>query len=292
MRKKKFWLCVSAVLLLAAAGFVYAESLARQQMKIESDQYYTMLKHEVDGIHFYDVERKDIDVKKPVVILLHGMGENKEKMKAFAKEAADNGYLAVVPDAAGLGENEAEETYDFCEVIRKTAESCTQIRSYYDGQENVDAENFSMAGFSMGAMTALYYAAYSDVKPACVVSLYGTPNWESLSDTKMMYKETAAGKFKTIKEEEKKETLRNSMKENSPENNMEMLLQVPILMINGDRDSIVPYEGIREFLEKASLYPNNLENIKRSGSGHKLGEDDKQDAIRFIRQYVPVHDGV
>lgn len=283
-----------AVLGLSSCGTVQKSSEQVQEAaatKAESDQTYIVTRHIVNGIHFYDVVRRDNTEKRPIVLFLHGLNGKKDEMISHAQMLAYVGYVAVVPDCAGQGESILDETLNFCEIIQRTAYNCNEILAYYNGSEIADNSRFSVAGLSMGGMTALYYGAYSDIRPSCVVSLFGTPNWESMLGVEDMYVECTKGIFSGITDEEKRKKLIVSMVEQSPENNMEYLLQCPVLMINGDMDEMIPVSGINEFVAKASLYPNQLESIVREDRIHDIGYGDPEKMTEFIQKYMPI-DGV
>lgn len=258
-----------------------------EDTKAESDDTYKVSRHEVNGTKFYDVVRRDNRGKSPIVFFLHGLNGKKDEMFSYAKMLAYAGYVAVVPDCAGQGESTLETTLDFCQIMQKTALNCNDILDFYENSKIADNSQFAVSGLSMGGMTALYYGAYSDIRPSCVVSLFGTPNWESLLGVEQIYVECTNGVFTAIEDQERRKNLIISMIEQNPENNMENLLQIPVLMINGDKDELIPVEGIKSFLVKAELFQNQLESIIRKERIHDIGYGDPEKMVMFISEYMP-----
>lgn len=258
---------------------------------VQSDETYLISKHEIGGVPFYDVVRRDIEGKRPMVFFFHGLGGTKEEVLSYTKTLADEGYMAVAADAAGHGGNVREESLDFFQMIQNTALESGQILDFYKNSEYGDTEQFSMAGMSMGAMTALYYGAYSESRPVCIVSICGTPDWTDLLGTDKVYVKSVKGALQPISDEEEKKKLVMELGQNSPDLNMEALLSLPILMINGDADETVPVYGVQAFEAKASLFPNELTVSVKEGHKHDIEEGDVEEALDFLKEHMPAGDG-
>lgn len=258
--------------------------------RAESDAQYRVSRHEVNGTCFYDVIRRDTDAAAPVVIFLHGLNEDKEEMADYARTLADAGYLAVVPDEAGHGESRSEERLDFFDIVQRTAAGCMEILNYYQDSDYGDPSRFAVGGISLGGITALYYGAYSEIRPQCVFSICGTPDWGSLLGSREIYVEFQNGEMSAIQDEEARKTLMAKLLENSPEQRIEYLLQLPVLMINGTEDSLVPVSGVEAFAARAGLYDNRLTCVIEEGRGHDVGEGDMERMTEFLREYMPTED--
>lgn len=293
---KKWIYCICLVLVFCltccnASGSeveseVETETTEAEIKKIESDTTYFVSYHERKGIHFYDIRQRNIGEKQPVFFFIHGLTNCKEGMVDYAKFLADEGYFVIVPDLPGHGESVTSIPMNIYEIIHQAAMDCDEILTFYNHSEYADTSRFGIVGFSMGGMTALYYGAYSENRPQCVISICGTPSWDSLLD-KNIYDICQDGKLLPIEEDEKKKEVITMMVHHSPDNNLEYLLQIPILLINGENDDIMSISEIRNFVLKSDLLPNRLENITIEGRGHDIMLDDMQNTREFLQKYFP-----
>ncbi len=156
--------------------------------------------------------------------------------------------------------------------------------------EYVDASNFGVFGFSMGGMTALYYAAYSDKRPQCVLSICGTPDLGSLVDRDVIFNLRINGERVPFTSRREAILFGAQLIEHSSDQNMEKLLSVPLLLINGDADVLVPLEPIKAFEEKAKAYPNQLTVIIQEGRTHdfQIGDMNLPEVRNFLQSNLPV----
>ncbi len=291
----KKWICCACFMLLFCLTCCSAspseseteiETIETEVKKVESDADYFVSYHERKGIHFYDIRRRNMGEKQPVLFFIHGLTNCKEGMVDYAKSLADEGYFVIVPDLPGHGESVTSTPMNTYDIIHQAAIDCGEMLTFYNKSRYADTSRFGIAGFSMGGMTALYYGAYSDNRPQCVISICGTPEWDSLLD-KGVYDICQNGKFTPIDDEEKKKEVITVMVQNSPDNNLEYLLQIPILLINGEDDEMISISEIRNFVLKSKLFPNKLENITIEGRGHDIMLDDMQDVKEFLQKYIP-----
>lgn len=288
-RKMKglLWICLTVSIILTSCGRIQTAQKEEAAL-VESDENYLVTKHEWSGMYFYDIVSRKWEGRRPLVLFLHGLGGKKEDVIAYARDLADQGYVVVAPDCVGHGESKTTETLNFFDVIERTAAGCGSILEYYQNSDYGDPSRFSLAGISMGGMTALYFGAYSQLQPTAIISICATADWESLLGTKEIYTKFRSGEGIAITDEGERNQMVISMVQNSPDHNLEYLLQVPILMINGREDEIVPVSGIEAFEVKAGLYSNHLECIIQDGRGHEVGDTDLNNIIRFLGEYMPV----
>lgn len=251
-----------------------------------ADGTYILEEFDEGRLHYYELSRSDAPIGTPLLILLHGNTMEKGNMYESAKKFADMGYVLAVPDLAGNGEDITETPLNMYDIVSQSAQNITDILAMYADVEYVDSENFCLAGFSLGGFIALYYAAYSEMKPQCVLSFCGTPVWSSILDT-LTGTVRQSGADVAIATEAEKEQVRDLVLQNSPDQNMEELLSVPILMVNGEEDPLVPADSIRGFEQTASEYPNQLEVVVMEGMGHGVPVDGPE-VKEFLEEYLPV----
>lgn len=299
MKKKLISLCcvLLALLLLAPAAFAEAEPQTTPEHELNEDDIwaavtvsgvYTMREYDGVDLHFFELRRQDIPDDSPILILLHASTSRKEAMTGLAKTFMDAGYVVVTPDLPGHGESVSDEPLDMFDIIQQAAHNIDIIRSMYENMMYADSDRFALLGNSLGAFTSLYYAAYSETKPQCVVSYYGSPDWSEVLDIGLFYTYRQNGESVPMTTEEEKERLRTEITENSPDQNMEELLSVPLLLVNSDTDDLVHLEWIEDFQEKAAAYPNQLTVVVKEGAEHAhLGDANGPETLAFLQEHMP-----
>lgn len=257
------------------------------KIHIESDDTYLVTYHDVEGVAFYDVVRQDNLNKNPLILFFPGFNSTKESMYSQAQLFANAGYTVVVPDLIGQHESARTEVMNVFDIISQTSAICDDLLAYYKDSNIADTEQFSMVGMSMGGMIALYFTAYSEIRPVCVATMYSTPDFSSIFGGNARYMQIINGEASEMNNEEAKKNYIAAMIQNSPDQNMEYLLQVPILLINGDRDHLIPASSIKEFVVKKDFYANELLSVIREERGHETCAEDPVDVIRFVYHYMP-----
>ena len=135
-------------------------------------------------------------------------------------------------------------------AMNKAADDLNAFLDARLAEEGLGPEALVLVGFSQGAMMSLHVAPRRDVPVACVVAISG----------KLMRPGTLA---------------------------MEMKERMPVLLIHGDRDEVVPF-GEMQAAGNALVqndFPTYAHVMK--GSGHGIAPDGLQAALGFILQYLP-----
>ena len=181
------------------------------------------------------------------VILAHGFRNTGEDMGKYAKFYYDQGFDVLLPDARGHGDSEGDyigygwhERLDYKDWIK------------YLIQQH-DAEQIILQGNSMGAATVLMTSgeqlpkqvkgiiadsSYSTVKKELahqLKSIYGLPAFPLLDVTSVIAKIRAGY---TLQEASAVDQVRKT--------------KVPLLLIHGDADDLVPTEMATELYDAAS----------------------------------------
>lgn len=135
-------------------------------------------------------------------------------------------------------------------AMNKAAEDLNAFLDARLAEEGLGPEALVLVGFSQGAMMSLHVAPRRDVPVACVVAISG----------KLMRPGTLA---------------------------MEMKVRMPVLLIHGDADEVVPF-GEMQAAGNALVqndFPTYAHVMK--GSGHGIAPDGLQAALGFILQHLP-----
>ena len=244
--------------------------------------------HQTEEFYFCEITNGKTE-NSPLIILQHGLDGSKEDMNDWAEHLALSGYTVVILDAAGHGSNALEYALDLPDIIKVTSGWYDEILDYYRSNGTAKEDNFAIAGISMGGLIALYYVAYGKNEPKCIISLYSTYDWNKLTQVEEAYLIMKDGERSPITEVSAQNEICRKLKEYSPANDTNSLLQLPILMINGDCDPIMPIPNTNDFEGKANGQYCLPEIIIRRGQGHKLAEGDSEESLHFLTHYLPAN---
>lgn len=286
------WLLLAA--LCCGAALADGTGSSAQIQKVFEDlwndgYYYKIFRGE--GISFAEIREKNHPSVAPLLVLLHGAQSNKTGVTTAAKLYADMGYVVVAPDLAGHGDCVTDTPMAIYDIISQSAKIVEQIVSYYADVDYVDRERFGVGGVSLGAMTALYYAATSEQRPQCVLSLLGTPDFGSMVEGGSIYSIRINGASTPITTRKELILIGYPMIVNSPDQHMEELLRVPLMMVNGGADAFIPVEGVKAFAEKAEAsYPGKLTLIIYEETGHELSSEQygSPEVKEFLQKNLPI----
>lgn len=125
----------------------------------------------------------DDGTRKPVVILIHGGGGNKDETLPWAVSLAEQGFYALSIDAAAHGGN----TSGPLDALKCWVVTVTQIDAVLDhyaaAVSQADTERLGIAGGSMGGAICFAYGAHGKYTPDVIVSVSGTPDYTQMSDS-------------------------------------------------------------------------------------------------------------
>src|SRR4051812_22376878 len=131
--------------------------------------------------------------RRPVVIVLHGTGGNKESQRTFLGELARNGFVAVAIDgryhgARAKGGKDAKSG-DYNDAILRTfrtgkehpfffdtAWDVMRLVDYLTTRDDIDAQRIGLIGFSKGGIET-YLAAAADPRIAVAVPCIGVQSF-------------------------------------------------------------------------------------------------------------------
>lgn len=125
----------------------------------------------------------------PVLIFLHGIGQNKKFIDEIAEPFIKEGYAMVTFDQLLQGEREVNGNYlkQGLEFRRRGAATVNETRrliDYLETRPDIDTKRCFLLGASYGAITGSTVAAF-DKRLAGVVLCYGGGDIRKLVDSKM-----------------------------------------------------------------------------------------------------------
>lgn len=265
--------------------------------------------------------------RRPAVIVLHGTGGTKERMKDWLDDLARLGIIGVAIDAryhgdrSGGGEGSTAYVAAITRAWRSGREEASEHPFYYDtcwdlwrtvdylqSRPDVDPDRIGMIGTSMGGIQTWLAAAVDDrVKvavPAIAVQSFhwGLENnaWQGRANTIKAAHEAAA---KDLGEPEVNpevcralwtKLIPGILDEFDGPSMLRLFAGRPMLILNGELDPNCPINGARlAFVSAQRAYrqagaPEMLKIDVASGVGHRVTDTQRQLALDwFVRWLKP-----
>lgn len=181
-------------------------------------------------------ELTPIQRAKTAIIYYHGFSSSKEKSLFRARILSSLGYYVLLPDASGHGlrADEFNPDYEkpdinFWDILVKTITESPDLINYLCEKKGFSPNDIVFCGHSMGAMAAA--GAFVKIPFGKLVMFNGTLDYEALSEyfNKIFFNDDEA--LKKIKD---------TIRYYSPSEHLSKLENRDILMIDGDKDIIVP----------------------------------------------------
>jgi hypothetical protein len=217
----------------------------------------------------------------PTVILLHGLGGNRGAMLGEAALLVKNGYNTLLIDLRHHGESEG----DLTTLGYKEVEDVYAAVDYLLRRDDVDPERIGLAGFSLGAVTALRAAARIP-EIAVVVAISG---FKTIDDNVISIVQALTGRppfpfpaavigFINM------ETGVN-VSEVRAIDDLADIAPRPVLFIHGEQDTVVPVSNSQDMFEAAGQ-PKDLFIIPDAGHGGLLDASPQEFEQRFVGFFV------
>jgi dienelactone hydrolase len=266
------------------------------------------------------VKRGEVEGRRPVVIVMHGTGANKENQLPLLHDLAKRGFLAVAIDGrhhgartkAGSGSAEYHEAIlnawfgsKKLPFLYDTAWDVMRLVDYLGTRDDVDAARIGLIGFSKGGMEG-YLAAAADPRIAVVVPCIGVQSfnwaldnesWRSRVDT---FKPAIEAAAKDEGEVVNAAFVRRFYDRVVPgiygqfdgPAMLPLIAPRPLLVINGDADARTPLPGVNECLVAArTAYRTadaeaQLQVILQPQTGHKVTVEARQAAVDWFVKWL------
>jgi dipeptidyl aminopeptidase/acylaminoacyl peptidase len=214
-----------------------------------------------------------------LIVVLHGLTDQKEGMLSIAEVFADAGYLAVVPDLRAHGSSGGRYT----SMGYREKWDMEALLNYLESQ-GCDVSHTGVLGGSLGAAIALQWAGI-DPRVKAVVAV--APFAELSSEMKFFYKVHNVSMLQAfLIEAAAQREGRFDIADVSPLNAVEHI-DTPILLAHGRQDDIIPVTESRR-LFRAARGPVALEEVdgKHMNIREVLGRPFLNRAIEWMDTYV------
>lgn len=248
---------------------------------VETEEVFT----ENEGQQIYGLLYRPAEAEgpRPAVIYAHGYGSSYRNGAQYAEALAAQGYLVYCFDFRGGSESSRSEGSNLEMSIFTEQSDLEAVIAMMKERQDVDNRNIFLLGASQGGAVSAITAADNAADVAGAVLLY--PAFVVVDDAKERYHSVdeipdssyhlwmTVGRayFEDLLDYDIYEDIRGYDKD--------------VLMIHGDRDSLVPLSYSERALE---VYPSaQLEVIP--GAGHGFSGNAAQQAIQFMTEYLQEH---
>lgn len=231
------------------------------------------------------------DTRKPLVICQHGFTGNKESMLQTCFMLADAGFVAVSLDAVKHGERKDpdilkslhEDPAQFFRILAGTTEDVRRAIDYVGENLNADLNRVGMMGVSMGAIITLLTAP-AEERLKAIVSVIGGANFQVLISKSSLYRIGFDPKLVGQLAQSAGELI----KRYDPINNVHLFRSMPVLLLNGDRDDLIPLECASSLYEALEPHyqatPDRLRMKVYEGIGHEYTPAMEMEAVEWFKK--------
>jgi dienelactone hydrolase len=267
------------------------------------------------------LKSKNFSGKRPVVIVMHGTGERKEKELPLLRQLAGAGFVAVAIDGRYHGEraNAGKGSAAYQEAIVRAWNGSGEHPFYYDTvwdirrlldylqtRDDVDARRIGLTGISKGG-TETYLTAAVDRRVAAAVPFIGVQSFRWALDNNDWQGRihTIQTAFDTIARENGVTNADSSFVQtfynrvvpgidgefDGPQM-VPLIAPRPLLIINSDSDPNCPLPGVEECVAAAQkVYAadnatNHFAVIIQKNTGHKVLPDSERAAIEWFVKWL------
>jgi dienelactone hydrolase len=249
----------------------------------------------VCNIPILDVYELDVNEKRPIIIMLHGANGCKEKYIERAYEFVKRGFFVTLFDAYGHGELKNEnEIIDIkksnidklLRVYFETSQYINTIINSYKDCAYADSTRVGLLGVSMGAHT-IYYHILKEKNPnvKVAVPINGSPTWKSFVRRYISNSPTEASNFN----ENDIMRIEKYIESIEPLNYAKNSNDLPLLMLNGEKDELIPINNIRESYSKLQDNYKDQQLVKFvefEGIGHTVTPQMLEVACEWFKKYL------
>ncbi len=210
---------------------------------------------EIPVLRFYPSEYSEFKAPFPTVFYYHGWSSEKNKQKFIGSILADLGYQVILPDAVNHGERGSFANYNkalnkfFLPTIMQNLKEFPLIKDYVIKNCSAEENSLAVSGHSMGGYTtAGIFAHNPSLKTAVVFN--GACDWQNA----------------ILQIEKDYDALHidfdEPTKQADPVENIEQIINRPLFLLHGIKDSLVSYKVQKQFYDKILPLYDDKSKIK------------------------------
>jgi dienelactone hydrolase len=263
--------------------------------------------------------------KRPAVIVLHGTGGNKERMRTWLTQVAKLGMVGVAIDAryhgdrSGGAKGAAAYNQAIVKAWRTKAGEPQEHPFYFDTvwdlwrtldfletRPEIDAKRIGMIGFSMGGIQT-WLAAAVDERVAVAVPVIGVQSyrwsldnnhWQARANTIKAAHDAAAEDLGEAKVSQKvcrelwNKVIPGMLDRFDCPSMLRLFAGRPLLILNGEKDPNCPIDGAKlAFKEAENAFaaakcPEKLKITVAEGIGHFVTKEQSAEALKWFEKWL------
>lgn len=201
------------------------------------------------------LEHNERNTKVPLIIYYHGWSSCRVNQRFIGAVLSSFGYLVLLPDALYHGERGHFENYEkalyeyFLPTVMQNLADFHTLKDYMLENYNADKERIAVAGHSMGGYSSAgIFTHNGEVKTAVVFN--GAFDWQNaILETGRRYRMPVISFDKAEKSAD-------------PACNREKIIDRPIFILHGKKDTFVPFEVQKQFYQQIREQYRNKDLIK------------------------------
>lgn len=234
----------------------------------------------------------------PCLILLHGLGGNKEMMTPLAQFLAGAGYASLMIDEAGQGERNTAGANVFPtfaseqDLVKSLVESgiatVVDLRrgiDYLQSRPDIAKDKIGLIGFSLGALEGTILAGV-DERVRAVALVSGEGNLGEILTEQARDNQSLGGHYQTLLAGTSADQLEDQLAPVEPLNFVGHIAPHPLLMEHGKLDKIIPPANAQALYDTAGQ-PKQI--VWFDDAGHIPPPLELYPALSlFLGKYLPV----
>jgi dipeptidyl aminopeptidase/acylaminoacyl peptidase len=265
-------------LLYENGGFSY---LASQYSAIPAEQVYPIKEYSYqarDGLTIptlltYPTLDKTTGKNLPAIIMPHGGPESYDRIEFnwLAQYFANRGFVVIQPQFRG------SKGFGIDHILKgrgewgqKMQDDLTDAVTALSDEGVIDHNNVCIVGWSYGGYAALAGATYTPDLYKCAISINGVSDVEEMLDEEKDNYGSDSEILSYWKEVINKNKLSDDfLQKISPINYVENI-KIPVLIIHGTRDKVVPVSQSEDFFDKMEDANKEVSYLELKGVGHSI----------------------
>jgi uncharacterized protein len=201
--------------------------------------------------------------RHPLVLLFHGYTSRKEFVLLQGWALSQAGFCVAMPDAWGHGGRAAPGYCDFLDAVERTADDVPGLLAALRDRPWVSGARAGLAGISMGGCITFAYLARGGEGIAAAAPLIGSPDWVSILDTADAMAHVTQGGAAAAGIDVG--AYRARAQAVQPASRLGMFPAVPLLVQNGEADTLIPTGPVRSFCETLRARASRPELVQFTG---------------------------
>lgn len=222
--------------------------------------------------------------KRPAIVISHGLGASKSDFTDFSAELSRRGYHVLLYDFRGHGESQGRRT----SLGYLEQKDLLAAVDYVKQREDVQEDGVGLYGFSLGAAVSIMTAArHKNVRAVVSDSSYTSLKEEGVHVLQSFYR-LPSFPFETLMTWAYRLFFFTDVDDVSPLKEIAGLSPIPVFLIGGERDRMMPASFAERLFEKAGD-PKSLWIISDARHGETLfraGEEYTRRVSDFFALYL------